>query len=131
MKKKLLSVLIIFTMIFVVTGCNLETTEETTKTANNKEQEQTTNTEEQKNNNDEYMDALRKCSVMEAADIYTTGVGKKSDNVFNDGRETCESWYKQWGEKDFLEAVNEDWKNRQNEEIDGKPLSYYLDILGW
>ena len=131
MKKKLLSVLIIFTMIFVVTGCNLETTEETTKTANNKEQEQTTNTEEQKNNNDEYMDALRKCSVMEAADIYTTGVGKKSDNVFNDGRETCESWYKQWGEKDFLEAVNEDWKNRQNEEIDGKLLSYYLDILGW
>ena len=105
MKKKLLSVLIIFTMIFVVTGCNLETTEETTKTANNKELEQTTNTEEQKNNNDEYMDALRKCSVMEAADIYTTGVGKKSDNVFNDGRETCESWYKQWGEKDFLEAV--------------------------
>ena len=131
MKKKLLSVLIIFTMIFVVTGCNLETTEETTNTTNNKEQEQTTNTEEQKNNNDEYMDALRKCSVMEAADIYTTGVGKKSDNVFNDGRETCESWYKQWGEKDFLEAVNEDWKNRQNEEIDGKPLSYYLDILGW
>jgi LAS superfamily LD-carboxypeptidase LdcB len=131
MKKKLLSVLIIFTMIFVVTGCNLETTEETTNTENNKEQEQTTNTEEQKNNNYEYMDALRKCSVMEAADIYTTGVGKKSDNVFNDGRETCESWYKQWGEKDFLEAVNEDWKNRQNEEIDGKPLSYYLDILGW
>lgn len=131
MKKKLLSVLIISTMIFVVTGCNLETTEETTNTTNNKEQEQTTNTEEQKNNNDEYMDALRKCSVMEAADIYTTGVGKKSDNVFNDGRETCESWYKQWGEKDFLEAVNEDWKNRQNEEIDGKPLSYYLDILGW
>ena len=33
--------------------------------------------------------------------------------------------------EDFLEAVNEDWKNRQNEEIDGKPLSYYLDILGW
>ena len=131
MKKKLLSVLIIITMIFVVTGCSLETTEETTNTTNNKEQEQTTNTEEQKNNNDEYMDALRKCSVMEAADIYTTGVGKKSDNVFNDGRETCESWYKQWGEKDFLEAVNEDWKNRQNEEIDGKPLSYYLDILGW
>lgn len=78
-----------------------------------------------------YMDALRKCSVMEAADIYTTGIGKKSDNVFNDGKETCESWYKQWGEKDFFEAVNEDWKNRKNEEIDGKPLSYYLDILGW
>lgn len=79
----------------------------------------------------DYMDALRKCSVMEAADIYTTGVGEKSDNVFNDGRKTCESWYKQWGEKDFFEAVNEDWKNRQNEEIDDKPLKYYLDILGW
>ena len=77
------------------------------------------------------MDALRKCSVMEAADIYTTGIGKKSDNVFNDGRASCESWYQQWGEKEFISIVEEDWKSRQNEQIEGKPLSYYLDILGW
>lgn len=106
------------------------------KTQNNSNSKQETKEESKKetsnnSNQNNYMEALRKCSVMEAADIYTTGIGKKSDNVFNDGRKTCESWYKQWGEKDFLEAVNEDWKNRQNEEIDGKPLSYYLDILGW
>lgn len=96
-----------------------ETKEETKKESSN-------NTS--KNN---YIDALRKCSVMEAADIYTTGIGKKSDNVFNDGRASCESWYQQWGEKEFISIVEEDWKNRQNEQIDGKALSYYLDILGW
>ena len=131
MKKKLLNILFIAIMVFAITGCDLETTENTNQTTTQEEQTQSSQNEEQKDNKNEYMDALRKCSVMEAADIYTTGVGKKSDNVFNDGRETCESWYKQWGEKDFLEAVNEDWKIRQNEEIDGKPLSYYLDILGW
>lgn len=78
-----------------------------------------------------YLDALRKCTVMEAADIYTTGIGKKSDNVFNDGRDTCNTWYSQWGEDDFFEAVYIDWENRKTEEIDGQPLTYYLTILGW
>ena len=82
-------------------------------------------------NTNSYTDAMRKCAVMEGADIYTTGIGKKSDNVFNDGRETCEQWYQQWGEEQFIKAVSEDWNNRQNELIDGKPLSHYLDILGW
>jgi len=68
---------------------------------------------------------------MEAADIYTTGIGKKSDNVFNDGRDTCNTWYSQWGENDFFEAVYIDWENRKTEEIDGQPLTYYLTILGW
>lgn len=131
MKNRVLSILLLLTMIFVITGCDLETTESSNQSTTVENQEQKTEAIEKEDNKNEYMDALRKCSVMEAADIYTTGVGKKSDNAFNDGRETCESWYKQWGEKDFIEAVTEDWKNRQNEEIDGKPLSYYLDILGW
>lgn len=78
-----------------------------------------------------YLDALRKCTVMEAADIYTTGIGKKSDNVFNDGRDTCNTRYSQWGENDFFEAVYIDWGNRKTEKIDGQPLTYYLTILGW
>ena len=128
MRKKLLSAIIIFSII-ILTGCNLETVEEPTNSTKIVEQEQTTNKDKQ--NNKEYMDALRKCSVMEAADIYTTGVGKKSDNVFDDGKKTCEAWNNQWGEKDFIDTINEEWENRKNEEIDGKPLTYYLDILGW
>ena len=65
----------------------------------------------------ENLDSLRKCAVMEAADIHNTGIGKKSDNAFNDGRETCESWRKEWGESEFNEAVNTDWGNRKDEEI--------------
>lgn len=84
-----------------------------------------------KSNDDSYMDALRKCTVMEASDIYTTGVGKKTDNVFNDAKATCEGFKDMLGEKDFINTVAEDWKNRQNEQIEDKPLSYYLDILGW
>ena len=105
----------------MLVGCDVET-------ENNNSNAVTNESQNEKNN---YMDALRKCSVMEAADIYTTGVGKKSDNVFNDGRKTCESFYQQLGEKDFIDTVNEDWDNRKNEQIDGKPLSHYLDILGW
>ena len=33
--------------------------------------------------------------------------------------------------EEFIKIVEEDWKNRQNEQIEGKPLSYYLNILGW
>ena len=77
------------------------------------------------------MDALRKCSVMEAADIYTTGIGQKTDNVFNDGRATCETMRDSFGESEFIEIIDTDWENRKSELIDGKPLSYYLGILGW
>ena len=98
---------------------------------NQKETKTKSSKSNEKNNNDTYMDALRKCTVMEASDIYTTGVGKKSDNVFNDAKTTCERFKNTLGEKDFIETVTEDWKNRQNEQIEGKTLSYYLDQLGW
>ena len=77
------------------------------------------------------MDALRKCSVMEAADIYTTGIGQKTDNVFNDGRAACEIMRDSFGETEFIDSVDTDWEDRKDELIDGKPLSYYLGILGW
>ena len=91
--------------------------------------------EDSQNNNkssdDSYLDALRKCTVMEAADIYATGVGNKTDNVFDDAKVTCEGFKDMLGEEDFISTVTDDWENRQNEQIDGKPLNYYLDILGW
>lgn len=77
------------------------------------------------------LDSLRKCAVMEAADIYTTGVGKKSDNVFNDGREVCEEARGQLSQADFDELIEIDWLERRNDEIEGKPLEHYLTILGW
>lgn len=127
-----------------ITLDNNEPSKAETKRA--KEEKQTTNTKqksketiqtndkkksETNTKQDNYMDALRKCTIMEGAYIYTTGIGKKSDNVFNDARVTCQSWYEQWGEKEFVEIVNEDWETRKNEKVDGKPLTHYLDILGW
>ena len=134
MKKELLSVLIVLVMLFTITGCDLETTESNEQN-NNTNTQQETKTEEQqetkKENKTDDMDLLRKCTVMEAADLYTTGGAKTGENVFDKGKETCLQWYKEWSEKDFAEAVTEDWNNRQNEEIEGKTLSYYLDTLGW
>lgn len=80
---------------------------------------------------DKYLDTMKKCTVMEAADIYTTGFGKQSNNAFDDAKETCSFWYKDWGEEEFYSAVYEDWSNRQSEEIEGQPLTYYLEILNW
>ena len=80
--------------------------------------------------NDNYFDALRKCTVMEAADLYATG-GQKSNNVFNDARETCEEFYKNESEDEFFEAIRIDWGNRKSETIEGENLEYYLNELGW
>ena len=113
-------------LIFLAAGTDSSANEQQSKDSNSNNQIKKEKTEQ-----NGYMEALRKCSVMEAADIYTTGIGHKSDNVFNDGRATCESFYNQFGEKDFIETVNLDWENRKNETIEGKPLSHYLDILGW
>lgn len=80
---------------------------------------------------DEKNVAMRKCTAMEAADIYTTGIGKKSDNIFEDAKNTCQAFYDGGTSESFYEAINIDWSNRSEEMIDNKPLSYYTDKLGW
>lgn len=83
---------------------------------------------------DDGLDTMRKCTVMEAADIYTTGYGAKSDNVFNDARDTCYNFLKYTyhsNNYEFDKAVDIDWKHRKSEQVDGKDLEYYLSILGW
>lgn len=100
------------------------------KSNNNSTENQQTNTTLEKND-EERLDALRKCTVMEAADIYTTGIGGNPNTAFEDAKATCDGWYSKWGQKDFYDAVYTDWEDRKNETIDGKDLSYYLSILGW
>ena len=80
---------------------------------------------------DKLLDSLRKCSVMEGADIYNTQPGDKTENVFDKAKETCSSWVKQWGEENFIKNVNEDWESRKNEQVDGKPLEHFLSVLNW
>lgn len=82
------------------------------------------------NTGHDYMDAMRKCTVMEAADLYTTG-GQRTNNVFDEARRTCESWYQTWSEDDFYESTYIDWSNRKKEKIEGETLEYYLTRLGW
>ena len=97
-----------------------------TKNTDNKE----TNNNAQKTDSS-LLDALRKCTVMEASDLYRDGNTTAADNVFDKAKETCLSWSKQMDEKTFIESNDADWENRKNEEIEGKTLEYFLSALGW
>ena len=77
----------------------------------------------------DYMDAMRKCTVTEAADLYNYDDNK--NDVFNRARKTCEGYYTNWPEEDFYEAVYIDWEEHKNDTIEGKTLEYYLNTLGW
>lgn len=93
----------------------------------------TPSTSQKQDNTEAFMDAKRKCTVMEASDLYNFG-GAKSNNVFNDAREWCEqelvSTYKN-NKDEFIKVVETDWGSRKDEQVDGKDLSYYLSVLGW
>lgn len=75
--------------------------------------------------------AWRKCTVMEAADIYSTSAEDNKKSSFKDARITCEKWINDWGESDFINIVESDWNERKDELIEGKSLDYYLSILDW
>jgi hypothetical protein len=62
-----------------------------------------------------------------------TGVGKKTDNAFNDGCKFYESLLKDVYSNDkvaILKDVDTDWSNRNSEGVDDKDMTYYLGILG-
>ena len=126
MNKSLLIIVIIVSVCFVLTACDLETTDYNNQSSQG-EQKAATNENKNKNktSNNETMDTLRKCTVMEAADLYR---GNMEEGAFDKAKETCLELQKI---DDFDELINQDWENRKEEEIEGKPLSYYLDILGW
>lgn len=75
------------------------------------------------------LEFLRKCTIMEAADIYNSGIGGDRNNAFEDARETCRVWEREWS--DFDEVVEADWQARKDELVESEPLTYYLEILGW
>lgn len=116
----------------VGTPQQVEPSEETKSVEpNSTEKKETSKNSEEK---DPFTDAMRKCAVGEGYDIHTTGVGHKSDNVFNDGRKHCQFMFKEVYKGDteeFINDINIDWDDKKNEEVDGKPLTYYLDILAW
>lgn len=88
----------------------------------------------QNSNESAYNDALKKCAVMEAADIYTTGVGNKSGNSFDDGKASCENMLKttfQGDKNEFIKVIGEDWSNRKSETIEDKSLEHYYSVLNW
>ena len=98
------------------------------------ETKETSQTKEENKSEDKFTDALRKCSVMEGIDIYTTGIGGKGGNYFDDAKETCESHIETIynGDRDkFITNTNIAWDEVKDEEVDGHTYSYYLEILGW
>lgn len=115
MNKKFIVLFIV--LCFFITGCS----EESSSTVNNQESTADTSVD--------LTSYLKKCTVMEASDLYSTG--NTTGNVFDKAKETCQKWYDQFGEKDFIDSINEDWENRKDEQIEGKPLTEYLDILNW
>ena len=112
---------------------------------NTPQQNNSSDTNQQQDNNDKkapavaktqdtLMDAMRKCTVGEAYDIQTTGIGHETDNVFNDGRKYCETSFNKdydGDEAEFIKDINTDWNDKKDEMMEGKPLSHYLTILGW
>lgn len=112
---------------------NYEKNKNEEKKENNTETsvDQTTQTTPTQPSEPAYMEYLRKCTVMEAYDIVTTGVGNKSGNAYVDAKKTCEGFYSSFGEKDFIDAVSTDWNSEQNNTINGKPLTECIKDLGW
>lgn len=124
-----LGVLLLFIFIGVISGGEEDSNKQATNASQSQEQ-----TNEKSKTEESFMDSKRKCTVMEAFDIHTTGFGTKSDNAFNDGREFCEHLLKdvyKGSEVAFMKDVDADWSNRKHETIDGKDMTYYLGILGW
>lgn len=147
-KTKIIVTAAIALFVILVLGSPSSTNKATQQTDKSPSKNQSTNSEiakkedktEQKKgpkesvNENAFMDAMRKCTVMEGYDIHTTGFGAKSDNVFNDGREFCESTWRTDYEDNrdlFINTVEADWSDKKDLEVEGKTLSYYLSVLGW
>ncbi len=68
---------------------------------------------------------LDKCTVMEAADLYTTG-SLSDENVFDEAAKTCSTWLID-DHDGYEEAINTDWETRKSEIIEGKTLEQMLE----
>ena len=87
-----------------------------------------TKTDKKESKDSSYEEALDRCTVMEAADLYKTGTS--AENVFDEGRRTCNTMAKSYDNtNEFISDVEADWKNRKDEQIDGHDLEYHLQII--
>lgn len=89
---------------------------------------QTTSISTNKNASKEIL-MLKKCTVMEWADIVNT-MGN-INTAFADAKTFCKNNLNSWGKDEFYEAVNYDWKNRKNDLLNGKTLDETLDTFDW
>lgn len=106
-----------------------EKKQEQQKTAQVEEAKETKQASREKSEDD--ISILRKCTVMEAADLYNDTGYNGYDNTFDKAKKSCEKSRKDLGSDEFAKVVNEDWKSRSTEKIEEKPLSHYLNVLGW
>ena len=82
-------------------------------------------------NEQKKLEAMRKCTVMEASDLIMTKATSDVNVAFDRAHKTCEFFYESFGEKDFIDSANIDWSSRKNEKIGQQTLDYYLNKLGW
>ena len=113
-------------LLFFVVGAS-SSSKRVTETSSPPEQTRTTT---DNSSDDTELEYLRKCTVMEAADLHNID-GRGTDDSFAEAKKTCDGWLQEWGKGDFYEAVDADWINRSKELIDGKPLTEYVSQLGW
>lgn len=77
--------------------------------------------------------AVKHCTVMEGADIYTSKDYSSGENVFEIGLKRCKNFrknsYKNDGE--FADDIENKWESRKSEELDGHNLEYYLNEIDW
>lgn len=111
----------------VVSGDTDKTTQQPAQPA-----ETTQKSEDQKKHEEELKVAYKKCMLMEMTDIYNmpdaSFIGQKytKQQASTPANTFCVE-QKNADEDSFLEAVNEDWKTRQNEEILEHNLAYWLE----
>lgn len=77
---------------------------------------------------EEINDALDRCTLLKASDIYQTDSKISETELFQKAEKTCEEKKTEYeGQIDnYVKEVNNDWDENNSNLIAGKPLTYYL-----
>ena len=119
-RSKIIVTIILWVFFFIVAA--IGRTGDANKPASTNENQ----TNQQTTENIKESSQLQKCTIMEAADIINTN-GMAKDDAFTKAKQTCKEWLESWGEEEFNQLAELDWKSRKNETIEGKSLESYLE----